>query len=63
VEIAEAVIHGEDGVVTVGDDILWETVRLARFGDDALKRDGEDLISIAAGRRRTASVLRIPRHP
>jgi len=47
IEIAGAIIHGEEGIVTVGDDIVLETIRLARFGDTALRHERDGRISLA----------------
>jgi capsular polysaccharide biosynthesis protein len=48
VAVRDAIIHGAEGIVTIGDDIIDETIRLARFGGRHLAWEDRDRVSLEA---------------
>ncbi len=51
VTLRDAVIHGAGGAVTVGDHILTETIRLARFGAGGVVWEDETANLVSLGHR------------
>lgn len=45
----DAVLHGESGVVTVGDQLVLETLKLPSYEDFEISWEGENLLSLPGG--------------
>lgn len=44
--LRNALVHGESGIVTIGDQLILETIKLPSYDDFEIKWEGENLLSL-----------------